>query len=213
MEVLVQGGPRGIYALRTLYFDQGADGDQYPEVILATLISAGLPEAPIPLPTAAQFPPVEDLRTQPIAARRTFVFSENPQTNAFFINGKQFDEHRIDTTVQLGTVEEWTIENVANEEHVFHMHQLDFQVAEIDGQPIAFVGRQDVVNLPVQSTVKILIPFTNPVIVGKFVYHCHIVSHEDNGMMAVIEDVDPQAGGDPQASHSAGQTGASPHRH
>ena len=50
-EVLVQGGPRGVYALRTLYFDQGADGDQYPEVILATLISAGRPEAPVPLPT------------------------------------------------------------------------------------------------------------------------------------------------------------------
>jgi suppressor of ftsI len=86
-------------------------------------------------------------------------------------------------------------------------------VTEIDGQPIEFVGRQDVVNLPVQRTVKILIPFTNPVIVGKLVYYCHIVSHEDNGLMAVIEVVDPQAGGDPQVSHSAGQTGASSHRH
>jgi suppressor of ftsI len=212
-EVLVQGGPRGIYSLRTLYFDQGADGDQYPEVILATLISAGRPEAPLPLPTPAQFPPVEDLRAQPIATRRTVVFSENPDTNEFFIDGKLFDEQRIDTTVQLGTVEEWTIENVANEEHVFHIHQLDFQVTEVNGQPREFIGHQDVVNLPVQSTVKILIPFTNPVIVGKFVYHCHIVGHEDNGMMAVIEVVDPQAGGAPQVSPSAGQTGASPHRH
>jgi FtsP/CotA-like multicopper oxidase with cupredoxin domain len=212
-EVLVQGGPRGIYALRTLYFDQGADGDQYPEVILATLISAGLPEAPIPLPTAAQFPPMEDLRTQPITTRRTVVFSENPATNEFFINGQLFDENRIDTTVQLGTVEEWSIENVANEEHVFHIHQLDFQVTEINGQPREFIGRQDVVNLPVQSTVKILIPFTNPVIVGKFVYHCHIVSHEDNGMMAVIEVVDPHEVSDPKVSPSDVKTGASPHKH
>jgi suppressor of ftsI len=212
-EVLVQGGPRGIYALRTLYFNQGADGDQYPEVILATLISAGRPEAPIPLPIQEQFPPVEDLRTQPIATRRTVVFSENPATNEFFINGKLFDENRIDTTVQLGTVEEWTIENVADEEHVFHIHQLDFQVTEINGQPREFIGRQDVVNLPVQSTVKILIPFTNPVIVGKFVYHCHIVSHEDNGMMAVIEVVDPNEVGDPKVGHSDVKTGASPHKH
>ena len=192
-EVLVRGGPRGIYSLRTLYFNQGAAGDQYPEVILATLNSAGRPEAPIPLPTKEQFPPVEDLRTQPLAASRTFVFSENTETNEFFINGKLFDENRIDTTVQLGTVEEWTIENVSDEEHVFHIHQLDFQVIEVNGQPSEFIGRQDVVNLPVQGTVKILIPFTNPVIVGKFVYHCHIVSHEDNGMMAVIEVVDPNA--------------------
>jgi Multicopper oxidase len=104
-------------------------------------------------------------------------------------------------------------EQIFDQQIVFPPGHPPFQVAEIDGQPIEFVGRQDVVNLPVQSTVKILIPFTNPVIVGKLVYHCHIVSHEDNGMMAVIEVVDPQAGGDPQASHSAGQTGASPHRH
>jgi suppressor of ftsI len=119
------------------------------------------------------------------------VFSENPDTNEFFIDGKQFDEDRIDTTVQLGTVEEWTIENVANEEHVFHIHQLDFQVTEVNGQPREFIGRQDVVNLPVQSTVKVLIPFTNP----------------------VIEVVDPEAVSAPQVSPSAGQTGASPHRH
>jgi suppressor of ftsI len=86
-------------------------------------------------------------------------------------------------------------------------------VTEVNGQPREFIGRQDVVNLPVQSTVKILIPFTNPVIVGTFVYHCHIVSHEDNGMMAVIEVVDPEAVSAPQVRPSAGQTGASPHRH
>lgn len=209
----MQGGPRGIYSLRTLYFNQGAEGNQYPEVILATLISAGLPEAPIPLPTEEQSPPVEDLRTQPITTSRTFVFSENDETNEFFINGKLFDENRIDATVQLGTVEEWTIENVSDQEHVFHIHQLDFQVIEVNGQPSAFIGRQDVVNLPVQSTVKILVPFTNPVIVGKFVYHCHIVSHEDKGMMAVIEVVDPNEVGDPKVVPSDVKTGASPHRH
>lgn len=193
-EVVVQGGPHGVYALRTLYYDQGPDGDQYPEVVLATLISEGRAETPLPLPTREQFPPVEDLRTQPIANRRTFLFSENPDTNEFFINGQQFDENRVDTTVQLGAVEEWTIQNVSNEEHVFLIHQLDFQVTEINGEEVPFTGRQDVVNLPVQGTVKVLIPFTNPVIVGKFVYHCHIVAHEDNGMMAVIEVQNPRAG-------------------
>jgi suppressor of ftsI len=190
-EVLVQGGRHGVYKLRTLYFDQGEDGDQYPEVTLATLISEGRAEEPIALPTKEQFPTVEDLRTQPIANRRTFVFSEDPDTNLFYINGLQFDENRIDTSVTLGTIEEWTIQNVANEEHVFHIHQLDFQVIEVDGKPVPFTGRQDVVNLPVKSEVKVLIPFTNPVIVGKFVYHCHIVAHEDNGMMAVIQVVQP----------------------
>lgn len=191
MEVLVQGGPRGVYHLRTLYYDQGTDGDQYPEVTLATLVSEGKKKKRVALPTTDQFPVVEDLRTQPIANRRTLVFSEDPDTNQFYINGAQFDENRVDTTVNLGAVEEWTIQNVSNEEHVFHIHQLDFQVIEVDGKPVPFTGRQDVVNLPVQSEVKVLIPFTNPVIVGKFVYHCHIVAHEDNGMMAVIQVVKP----------------------
>ncbi|CAI8955930.1 multicopper oxidase family protein [Methylocaldum szegediense] len=188
-EVLIQGGRRGIYQLRTLAVDTGPDGDQYPEVVLATLISEGTAHEPVQLPTEDQFPPVEDLREQPIAQFRSFQFSEDPDTNQFYIDGKQFDPNRIDTRVKLGDVEEWTIENATNEMHVFHIHQLDFQVTEIDGQPVPFVGRQDVVNLPVKSRVKILIPFTNPVIVGKFVYHCHIVAHEDNGMMATVEVV------------------------
>ena len=190
-EVLVQGGPQGTYKLRTLSYDQGPDGDHYPEVTLATLISEGPAEEPIALPTKEQFPIVEDLRNQTIADRRTFVFSENPDTNQFYINKKQFNESRIDTNVTLGRIEEWTIRNVANEEHVFHIHQLDFQVIEVNGKPVPFTGHQDVVNLPVKSEVKILVPFTNPVMVGKFVYHCHIVAHEDSGMMAVIQVVRP----------------------
>jgi len=189
--VLVQGGPQGTYKLRTLSFDQGADGDNYPEVTLATLISEGPAEEPIALPTKEQFPVVEDLRNQTIADRRTFVFSEDPDTNQFYINKKQFNESRIDTNVTLGRVEEWTIRNVADEEHVFHIHQLDFQVIEVNGKPVPFTGHQDVVNLPVKSEVKILVPFTNPVMVGKFVYHCHIVAHEDSGMMAIIQVVRP----------------------
>lgn len=190
-EVLVRGGAHGLYQFRTLYYNQGADGDQYPEVTLGTLISEGPPQSPVALPTQDQFPAVEDLRLKDIDNQRAFVFSEDPDTNQFFINAQQFDANRIDAQVTLGSVEEWTIQNVANEEHVFHIHQLDFQVTEINGEEVPFVGHQDIVNLPVGSTVKILIPFTNPVIVGKFVFHCHIVAHEDLGMMQTVEVTDP----------------------
>lgn len=94
-------------------------------------------------------------------------------------------------------MEEWTIQNTAREAHVFHIHQLDFQVTEINGETQPFNGYNDVVTLPPApsntqpSVVKVLIPFTNPVIVGKFVYHCHIIQHEDQGMMSVIQVVDP----------------------
>ena len=82
---------------------------------------------------------------------------------------------------------------------MFHIHQTDFQVTEIDGAAQPFTGYQDTVSLPFAEEegqarpgeVKVIIPFTNPVIVGEFVYHCHIVQHADQGMMANIEVVEP----------------------
>jgi len=59
--------------------------------------------------------------------------------------------HRIDTIVNLGDVEEWTIRNESDEMHTFHIHQLDFQVVEVNGQKMSFVGMQDNVNLPVRG--------------------------------------------------------------
>jgi len=183
VEVLVRGGAPRTYRFRSLAFNTGLDGDQNPEVILATVVAEGPPQQPVSLP--ATLPPVADLRSQPVAHRREIVFSEGP--GKFLINGKQFDMDRVDTTVSLGDVEEWTIRNAADEMHTFHMHQRHFQVVEVDGRPVPFIGVQDNVNVSVRGVVKILVAFTDPVIVGKFVYHCHILSHEDKGMMAVIE--------------------------
>ncbi|HEX2491902.1 MAG TPA: multicopper oxidase domain-containing protein, partial [Blastocatellia bacterium] len=105
---------------------------------------------------------------------------------------------RIDQMVRLGDLEEWTVRNASQELHVFHIHQTDFQVTEINGVRQPFTGYQDTVTLPIATKkgpgeIKIRIPFTNPLIVGKFVYHCHIVQHADKGMMANIEVVNPYA--------------------
>jgi FtsP/CotA-like multicopper oxidase with cupredoxin domain len=198
-EVLVRGGSPGTYAFRSLDFNTGPVGDSYSGVTLATLIVGGDPVAPIPLP--ANFPPVADLRTAS-RRQRTVVFSETDDGNTFFIDGRMFDESRVDTTVAFGSVEEWTIKNCTQELHVFHIHQLDFQVTEVNGQPQPFTGHQDTENMPFASTtpsgdpdcpdvtpgiIKVIIPFTDPANIGKFVYHCHIGEHEDNGMMATIE--------------------------
>ena len=176
-----------IVGSQALAFNTGPE-DQNPEVILATIIAEGPTQQPLPLP--AKLPPVADLRKQPVAHKREIVFSEGP--GKFFINGKQFDMDRVDTTVNLGDVEGWTIRNASDEMHTFHIHQLDFQVVEVDGRQVPFIGVQDNVNVPVGGVVKILVSFTDPVIVGKFVYHCHILSHEDKGMMAVIEVKPPR---------------------
>ena len=130
--------------------------------------------------------PVADLRRQ-ITNRRTIVFSESADGDTFFVDGRTFDPNRTDTRVKLGAIEEWTIRNESGELHDFHIHQTHFQVTEVNGVPQRFDGYQDIVNVPVHGEVKVVIPFTDPVIVGRFVYHCHLLSHEDKGMMATIE--------------------------
>jgi len=69
-----------------------------------------------------------------------------------------------------------------------------FQVISINGEPVPFDSLVDTVNVPIHGEVKIRIPFTDPAIVGRFLFHCHILEHEDKGMMAQIEVYDPKLG-------------------
>ena len=184
IELLVQAKEAGEYKLKTLALSTGDDGDNYPEVVLATMVCKGAPVSPLSLPVNINDQLI-DYRTKTITAKRTFTFSEGP--GAFYINGRQFNRDSVDTRVKLGSMEEWTIINASDEMHCFHIHQVNMQVVEINGKPIEFNGYNDVVNMLPRSTVKLLLPFNEDYIVGKFVYHCHILSHEDKGMMQVIE--------------------------
>jgi suppressor of ftsI len=191
-DVLVQGPRQGTYRLRTLRFSTGPAGDVYPARTLATIMSVGQRVRPVALPRTQRLP--EDLRPRfahlHIDRRRRIVFSESANGNRFFINGKQFDHHRVDERVMLGATEEWTILNTSNELHPFHIHVNDFQVMSINGRPYHAVSLQDTVPLPIHGRVVIRLRFTG--FTGKFVFHCHILAHEDRGMMAVVQVIDPR---------------------
>jgi len=75
--------------------------------------------------------------------------------------------------------------------HVFHIHQVGFQVVAIKRVPVAFPGHVDTVRVPERGSVTLRLAFTDPVIVGRFMLHCHVLLHEDAGMMAQIEVYDP----------------------
>jgi FtsP/CotA-like multicopper oxidase with cupredoxin domain len=186
IEALVTAGAPGVHLLHDGDVDTGPAGNRYTGTTMATVRVQGPPARPAVLPAALL--PVEDLRAK-VANRRTIVFSESKDGDTFFIDGKTFDMNRTDVRVKLGAVEEWTIRNDADELHSFHIHQTHFQVVEIDGVPQPADGYRDIVDVPIGGSVKVVIPFTDPVIVGRFVYHCHILSHEDRGMMATIEVV------------------------
>ena len=186
IEVLVQPHRRGRYALRTLAMDTGPEGNQYPGAKLATMQVKGEAATPRTLPDALL--PVNDLREK-VTGQRTIVLSEGEVRgrDVYYVNGKAFDPNRVDTQVRLGEVEEWTIQNESDELHDFHIHQGGFQLAEVNGVPQPLDGYYDTVNVPLRGEIKIIIPFTDSTTVGKFVYHCHLLSHEDKGMMATIE--------------------------
>ena len=209
-EVIVEGGAPGAHAIRHLNVDTGPAGDPNPATRLGTLRVEGEPVdraadvarltgmTAIPAVTAD----LATLRTRPVTRRRTFTFSETADGNTFFINRRQFDMRRVDTRVKVGDVEEWTLVNVTKEVHAFHIHQLDFLVTARDGVPVEADSRNDTVNLPyvgsrgTPRSVTIRVPFTDPEIVGRFVYHCHILEHEDGGMMQLVQ-VDPATGARP----------------
>lgn len=189
--VLVDGPPAGNYPLKVLKANTGPAGDTYPEQLLATLVSAGEPIEPTKITSA--FPAKPDLREAEIAVKRSFVFQDaNYDPNLFLINGEQFDFTRVNTTVKLGDTEEWVLTNPSSELHQFHIHQTDFQVVAINGKALPFTGYRDNIYIPTNGSVTVRIPFTDPIILGKFVYHCHILEHEDGGMMAVIQIVRPE---------------------
>ena len=77
--------------------------------------------------------------------------------------------------------------NTDEDEHPFHIHVNDFQVITVNGKPYDAHGLQDMVLIPGHGEVVIRIPFED--LVGKSVYHCHIMFHEDHGMMGVFEVV------------------------
>src|SRR5271155_2573751 len=80
-------------------------------------------------------------------------------------------------------------------DHNFHIHQLLFQTLAINGVPVTDTTRRDTIDVPHWSgnasdpypSVMLMMDFRDPNIVGTFVYHCHILSHEDLGMMGMIQ--------------------------
>jgi FtsP/CotA-like multicopper oxidase with cupredoxin domain len=197
---VVIGGPAGRYAFKSVAFKFDEDQPSLPEVDLGTVVSEGLP-ADIAAATAKVTMQhvngplyVDTVRSSLIAHRRSFTFSRTPDKAAFLINGKVFDENRTDVTVKLADTEEWTIRNEDSQYHDFHIHQTGFLVTEVNGIPTHFNGLRDTYSVPPSRNgkpgeAKLIIPFTNPEIVGRFVFHCHVVKHEDKGMMMAIEVV------------------------
>jgi FtsP/CotA-like multicopper oxidase with cupredoxin domain len=194
LEAIVTGPPLGTHAaLRTLCVDTGRDGDPNPEMVLADLqpssdqpISVLPPEHPhITGIRPPLYKPIDAKPLKKAASNFTVTFTEDK--NGFYINERKYAPDASPmTTARVGTYQHWRIVNRTAELHPFHIHQVHFLAYAENGVPLVHPAWLDTVNVPYSSSVDVILDFTDPVIKGMSVFHCHLLNHEDKGMMAKI---------------------------
>ena len=198
--------------LVTRRWDTGPEGDADPARPIANLVADNHATEPGRPSASSQAENDDHGRRKvggPVVERRLY-FSQmtpnalEPDASIFYfitVLGQQPAAYRMNQPPNIvlheGDVEDWVVENRAREDHVFHIHQLHFQLLAVDGKPAADGAMRDTINLPHWSgagpypSVKLRLDFRDPKIVGTFLYHCHILKHEDMGMMGVIEVLPP----------------------
>jgi FtsP/CotA-like multicopper oxidase with cupredoxin domain len=181
----------GTSTLDALSVDRGGMGGMMDGAISAEAgttatfqVTGAAAAVPAALPTQ---PEPRDLRGSEPETRRRLVFDMGMggAGMSFTIDGKEFDADRVDQAVTLDTVEEWVIGNATPMDHPMHLHVWPMQILAEDGRPVDDVRWQDVVNIPAGGEVTVRIAFDR--FSGRTVYHCHILDHEDRGMMGVVE--------------------------
>jgi len=212
VEFIMKGPPlgtTGLFVTRTV--DTGPGGENDPNRAIARITAAeDAPEPgsklaaspkPLPPPTLPWLGNVVPVRT------RKLYFSEKPLdpdkpngATAFYltVDGQTpvlFDPKSglPNIIAQQGTVEDWIIENRSNELHAFHIHQLHFMLLDYLRTPVNEPFLRDTVNVPYYNgraleypRVRLRMDFRDPNTIGTFVYHCHLLEHEDGGMMGLI---------------------------
>ncbi|HEY6250858.1 MAG TPA: multicopper oxidase domain-containing protein [Candidatus Angelobacter sp.] len=195
--------------LITRAWDTGPDGENDPKRPIATIVSVKQPQVPQDrirktARSSRRMDRFAALETATPVTQRKLFFSEtrdDPDFGAtsFYLTVEGHSPARFkmeappNMVARQGTVEEWTIENRSREEHVFHIHQIHFQVVEIDGKSIHDPAIRDTIDLPYWKgsgpypSVKLRMDFRDPNTVGTLMYHCHILQHSANGMMGAVQ--------------------------
>ena len=204
-EIIVSGpGPEvKVAGLATALVDTGPGGDPDPARPLFNIVqteSGSSLRNVTTVPASSGPPPPQrfhDLDKAIPTANRKLYFSEDDQYFYITVDGQTPRPYSMDAppaiTTTQGSTEDWVIENRSNENHEFHIHQIHFLLMERNGKPVGPKQAQilDTVDLPYWSgtgpypSIKVRMDFRGPDI-GDFVYHCHILDHEDGGMMAII---------------------------
>jgi len=191
VEAIVTGPSADSHAaLRSRCFDTGPDGDSNPAMVLADIVSAQVPNVQTRpalggSPVYATFSPSTLKRVEASDPQFVVTFTEDKQ--GFYINDRKFEMNSGPMlTVDVGSLQRWRVMNSTKEVHPFHIHQVHFLAYAVDGNPVKDPAWVDTVNVPYGSSVDLVMDFTDPIIRGISLFHCHLLKHEDKGMMAKV---------------------------
>ncbi len=189
LEAIVTGPAAGTARrLISRCVDTGPDGDTNPAMVLADLVPWSRANS---LAKATKSSLKPEFKTLDLAAdekappRFTATFTED--TKGYYINGRKFtpdDDPMV--RAKVGSFQHWRVVNATGELHPMHIHQVHFLAYTENDKPIANPVWLDTVNVPIGGSVDVIMDFTDPVIRGMSVFHCHLLNHEDKGMMAKI---------------------------
>lgn len=141
------------------------------------------PDVPQQLTTIPAYDEADVVTTRP------FVLGDS-----FEINGNAMDMGRVDETVTVDTLERWVVTNDTSLPHSFHVHDVQFQIASIDGAapPPELAGWKDTIFADPETEYELLMRFEDYADPDTpYMYHCHLLWHEDNGMMGQFAVVEP----------------------
>jgi len=220
-EVIVTGPPAGT---RTrLYSAPFLPRDSLP-VTLGWLESSGRPRAAALRAPAGLDKSVVDtvhfLARAREVHKETFTFSFPGETTAA-INDSIYQPDFPPVSIPWGQVQEWTLVNNSQSLHTFHIHQTDFLVVKVNGHDVPFESLRDNIPLGVHTdgtgaivgdTVVVRFVF-EPIAAGPFVFHCHVLQHEDEGMMHNVCVYDPNDPDGPRKCNELFSHGAAAHGH
>ena len=210
-EFIVKGMPAGTRAqFITRSVDTGPAGENDPVRPLADVVVTdqapdlvALPSSPDSMVRPSQ---IWIGNIQPARTRKLY-FSERPsdpnRTDSptvfmLTVEGKlpaPFNPHQAepDIVARQGDVEDWVIENRSTEAHAFHIHQVHFMLTQWNGVAVDEPFMRDTINVPYwrgpgtpYPSITLRMDFRDPSVVGTFMYHCHLLEHEDGGMMGVL---------------------------
>jgi FtsP/CotA-like multicopper oxidase with cupredoxin domain len=193
VEAIVAGPAAGIQAsLRTSCVDTGKAGDPNPAMVLADLDTSTQAKATmarhVSLQKAAVYRPLPHAQLAMYEHHAPdFIVKFTEDGHGFYINGRRYSPADGPMAqVKIGGYQHWQVINATDELHPFHIHQVHFLAYATDDKLDDHPNWLDTVNMPTRGSVDLIMDFTDPIIRGTSLFHCHLLKHEDKGMMAKV---------------------------